>query len=79
MTRLTATNFYMQLNVNWAFIFRFLPAHLPPVGVLLVDDMKYVSFGEGQPRLFTGDQVVRGRIIAEVWLQINLEFTKVLK
>lgn len=51
-----------------------VPSHLPPVGVLLVDHMKDVSPGKGQACLFTGDQVVCGRIIVEVWLQINLQF-----
>lgn len=49
-----------------------VPTHLPPVGVLLVDYMKDVSLGKGQACLFTGDQVVCGWIIVEVWLQINL-------
>lgn len=51
-----------------------MPAHLPPVGVLLVDYMEDVSLEKGQACLFTGDQVVCGRIIVEVWLQIDLKF-----
>lgn len=50
------------------------PSHLPPVGVLLVHYLENVSLGEGQAGLLTGDQVVCGRIIAEVWLQIDLRF-----
>ena len=51
-----------------------VPAHLPPVGVLLVDYMEDVSLEKGQACLFTGDQVVCGWIIVEVWLQIDLKF-----
>lgn len=50
-----------------------MQTHLPPVGVLLVDHMQDVSLGEGQARLFTGDQVVSGWIIVEMWLQIHLQ------
>lgn len=48
-------------------------SHLPPVGIFLVDYVKDVSLGKGQACLFTGDQVVCGWIIVEVWLQINLQ------
>lgn len=42
------------------------PTHLPPVGVLLVHYLEDVPLGKGQSRLFTGNQVVRVRIIVEV-------------
>jgi len=48
-------------------------SHLPPVGVLLVHYMKNVSFRESQTRLFTRDQVIRVRIVVEMWLQIHLK------
>lgn len=49
------------------------PAHLPPVRVLLIYYMENLSLGEGQTSLFTRAQVVCGRVIVEVWLQINLQ------
>lgn len=36
----------------------YAPTHLPPVGILLVDNVKDVSLREGKARLFTGNQVV---------------------
>jgi hypothetical protein len=48
-------------------------SHLPPVGVFLVDHVKNVPPGECQPHFPAGDEVVRGRIIFEVWLQKHLK------
>ena len=48
------------------------PAHLPPVGVFLVDHVKNVPPGEGQAGLPAGDEVVCGRVVFEVWLQEHL-------
>lgn len=64
----------LQATLSFTTTEQHVPAHLPPVGVLLVDYMEDVSLEKGQACLFTGDQVVCGRIIVEVWLQIDLKF-----
>lgn len=47
-------------------------AHLPPVGIFPVDDLKDVTFLEGYSRLPTGNQVVVGGIVVKVWPHVYL-------
>jgi hypothetical protein len=46
--------------------------HLPPVGVLSVDNLKEVPPLEANPRLSTWDQMVIGWIVVKVWLHVHL-------
>lgn len=47
--------------------------HLPPVDVVLVDDLQNVSGLEPQAGLLAGDQVVVGRVVVVVTLEEDLE------
>lgn len=47
-------------------------AHLPPVGILSVDDLKNVAFLEGHPGLSARDQVVIGRVVIKVRAHVHL-------
>lgn len=47
--------------------------HLPPVRVLLVEDLKDVSTAEFESSFFTGDQVVMSRVIVKVTLYKGLQ------
>jgi len=47
--------------------------HLPPVRVLLVEDLKDVSTAEFESSFFTGDQVVMTGVIVKVTLYKGLE------
>lgn len=49
-----------------------MEAHLPPVGILSVDDLKDVASAEGHPRLSTRDQVVVGGVVVEVRPHVHL-------
>lgn len=49
---------------------------LPPVEVLLVEDLQDVSTAEAEPRLLTGDQVVVGRVVVKVTLYKGLNRAK---
>ena len=46
--------------------------HLPPVGVLSVDDLKNIPTLEGKPRLPARDQAVIGRVVVKVRLHVYL-------
>ena len=46
---------------------------LPPVEVLLIEDLQDVSAAEAKPRLLTGDQVVMGGVVVKVTLDKSLE------
>ena len=47
-------------------------SQLPPIGVLLVDNVEDLSSGKRQAGLLARDQAVRGWVVVEMWLQINL-------
>lgn len=49
-----------------------MKAHLPPVGVLSVDNLKDVTFLEGHPCLSTWDQVVIVWVVVKVWPHVHL-------
>lgn len=46
--------------------------YLPPVGVILVDDLEEVSGNELQPGFLTWNEVVRGWVIVKVGLHKHL-------
>lgn len=48
------------------------PSHLPPVGVILVDDLQQVPGGEAEPGLLAGDEAVGGRVVVKVALHEDL-------
>lgn len=47
--------------------------HLPPVDVVLVDDLQDVSRLKPQASLLAGNQVVIGRVVVVVTLEEDLE------
>jgi len=49
-----------------------LHAALPPVGVLLVDDLDDVACLELQPRLLARDEVVLGGVVVELRPHVHL-------
>lgn len=51
-------------------------ADLPPVQVLLVEDLQDVSAAEAQPRLLAGNQVVVRRVVVKVALHKGLTWGK---
>lgn len=51
---------------------RWRKAHLPPVGILSVDNLKNVTFLEGHPRLSARGQVVTCWAVVEVWPHVHL-------
>lgn len=48
-------------------------ADLPPVWVLLVEDLQDISAAEAKPRLLAGNQVVVSRVVIKVTLHIGLK------
>lgn len=50
-------------------------AHLPPVGILSVYNLKDVAFLEGHPSLSARDQVVVGRVVVKVRPHVDLWWT----
>lgn len=54
-------------------------SHLPPVQVLLVEDLQDVSAAEAQARLLAGDQVVVRRVVIKVALHKSLKWKKRLQ
>lgn len=53
-----------------------MKAHLPPVGILSVDNLKDVAFLEGHARLSTRDQVVIGWVVVKVRSHVHLLGTR---
>lgn len=47
--------------------------NLPPVGVLPVHNVQYLSFGKSQSCFFTGNEVVCFRVVLEMRSQIHLK------
>ena len=41
-------------------------SYLPPVGVILVDDLQQVSGGKAEPGLLAGNEAIRGWVVVEV-------------
>lgn len=52
---------------------------LPPVKVLLVENLENVAAAEAEPCFFTGNQVIVGRVIVEVALYKGLKRLKCWK
>ena len=47
--------------------------YLPPIEVLLVENLQDVSAVEAEPRFLTGNQVVMGRVVVKVTLYKGLK------
>lgn len=49
-----------------------VPAHLPPIGIILVYNLEQVPSVEAQASFLAGDETVPGRVIIEVALNKHL-------
>lgn len=54
-------------------------SYLPPVGVILVDDLQQVSGGKAEPGLLAGNEAIRGWVVVEVALHKDLGTTGVTR